>query len=92
MTQCREGGVNDLYETLVEIGAVLAYDMTLECVLSKLAYLLGKGYSDEKVKKLMMSDLRGELTDMKQQKKNQKFSLKNNGIVKAVMQILNVTD
>ena len=57
MTQCREGGVNDLYETgraLVEIGAVLAFDMTLESVLSKLAYLLGKGYSDEKVKKLMM--------------------------------------
>jgi 60kDa lysophospholipase len=53
MTQCREGGVNDLYETgraLVELGAVLAYDMTLECVLAKLAYLLGKGYSDEKTK------------------------------------------
>ena len=87
--------MNDLYETgraLVEIGAVLAYDMTLECVLSKLAYLLGKGYSDDKVKKLMMSDLRGELTDLKSQKKNQKYSLKNNEIVKAVMQVLNVTD
>ena len=53
MTQCREGGVNDLYETgrsLVQLGAVLAFDMTLECVLAKLAYLLGKGYSDDKIK------------------------------------------
>ena len=68
MTQCREGGVNDLYETgraLVELGAVLAFDMTLECVLAKLAYLLGKGYSDDKIKQLMMKDLRGELTDVK---------------------------
>ena len=87
--------MNDLYETgraLVEIGAVLAFDMTLECVLSKLAYLLGKGYSDEKVKKLMMTDLRGEMTDVKLKKKNEKFSLKNNEIVKAVTTILNVHD
>lgn len=57
MTQCREGGVNDLYETgraMIDIGAVLAFDMTLECVLAKLAYLVGKDYSTEKIKKMMM--------------------------------------
>lgn len=38
-----------------------------------------------------MKDLRGELTDLKVEKKSQgKFSLKNNEIVKAVTEILNV--
>ena len=41
----------------------------------------------------MMKDLRGELTDLKVEKKSQgKFSLKNNEIVKAVTEILNVQD
>ena len=56
MTQCHQGGVNDLYETgrvLVEMGAVLAYDMTLECIYAKLSYLLGKNYSTAKVKIMM---------------------------------------
>ena len=40
-----------------------------------------------------MKDLRGELTDLKAEKKGQgKFSLKNNEIVKAVTKILNVQD
>lgn len=57
MSQCKYGGVNDLYETgraLVEIGAVLAFDMTIECVISKLSYLIGKGYSVPKIKKMVM--------------------------------------
>ena len=78
MTQCQEGGVNDLYETgraLVEIGAVLAYDMTFECILAKLSYLLGKNYSSSKIKQMMMQSLKGELTDIKKDMNN--FSLKN---------------
>jgi L-asparaginase/Glu-tRNA(Gln) amidotransferase subunit D len=49
--------VNDLYETgkaLVEMGAVLAFDMTTESVLAKLSYLMGKQYSNEKIKMMMM--------------------------------------
>ena len=68
---------------MIDIGAVLAFDMTLECVLAKLAYLVGKDYSTEKIKRMMMQDLRGELTDIKK-KKEDKFSLKNNQLVKAV--------
>lgn len=93
MSQCKNGGVNDLYETgraLVDIGAVLAFDMTVECVISKLSYLLGKGYSVPKVKKMVMQSLRGEMTDLK--KTNNKFSLKNNELVKAVKSMLKVTD
>lgn len=56
-TQCSEGGVNDLYETgrvLVEQGAVLGHDMTLECIIAKLSYLIGNGFSNDKIKKMMM--------------------------------------
>ena len=53
MTQCQEGTVSDNKE-LVDLGAVLAFDMTLECIISKLSYLLGKNYSSSKVKKMMM--------------------------------------
>ena len=93
MSQCKDGGVNDLYETgraLVEIGAVLAFDMTVECVIAKLGYLLGKAYSVPKIKKMVMQSLRGEMTDLK--KSSNQFSLKNNDMVKAVRNILNVTD
>ena len=57
MTQCAEGGVNDLYETgryLVDLGAVLAFDMTFECITAKLSYLLGKKYPIVKIKEMMM--------------------------------------
>lgn len=89
MTQCKEGGVNDLYETgraLVELGAVLAFDMTVECVIAKLAYLLGKKFSNERIKSMMMQDMRGELTDVRglANKPSVKFSLRNNEMVKAV--------
>jgi len=55
-TQCTQGGVNDLYETgriLVQHGAVLAHDMTLECIIAKLSYLIGKKYSTSKIKNMM---------------------------------------
>lgn len=78
LTQCHKGGVNDLYEagrSLTELGAVLGQDMTLECCYAKLSYLLGKviriitstfqSYSSDKIKKMMSTSLRGELTDIK---------------------------
>ena len=93
MTQCHQGEVNDVYETgrlLVELGAVLGNDMTIECVYAKLSYLLGKGYSAQKVKTMMMQSLKGELTDLK--KASHTFTLKNNKMVQAVAKVLNVTD
>ena len=91
MSQCKDGGVNDLYETgrsLTKVGAILAYDMTVECIISKLSYLIGKSYSVPKIKKMVMQNLRGELTDTK--KLANQFSLKNNEMVKAVKKILHV--
>ncbi len=49
----------------MELGAVLAYDMTSECVIAKLSYLIGNNYSTDKIKKMMSQSLRGELTDLK---------------------------
>lgn len=68
ISQCHKGEVNDLYETgraLVEMGAVLGQDMTAECCYAKLSYLLGKGYTVDKIKRMMMTSMKGELTDIK---------------------------
>jgi hypothetical protein len=61
--------------------------MTLECCYAKLSYLLGKEYSNEKIKNLLVSSMRGELTDIKQMK--ERFSLKNSNLVKAIAKVLN---
>ena len=90
LTQCHRGTVNDLYEAgraLTDLGAVLGQDMTVECCYAKLAYLLGKGYSTDKVKKMMVTSMRGELTDLKRSKEI--FSLKNSNLVRAVAKVLN---
>eukprot|EP00842_Homolaphlyctis_polyrhiza_P000206 jgi/Hompol1/1186/HPOL_005530-RA len=64
-TQCKRGLVSDIYETgkaLTRIGIVPGADMTPECALTKLSYLLAK-YSDVSIcRKLMRDSLRGELT------------------------------
>jgi hypothetical protein len=61
--------------------------MTLECCYAKLSYLLGKGYSQEKIKQLLVTSMRGELTDIKERK--ERFSLKNSNLVKAIAKVLN---
>ncbi len=61
--------------------------MTLECCYAKLSYLLGKGYTPEKIKTLLGTSMRGELTDIKERK--ERFSLKNSNLVKAIAKVLN---
>jgi len=66
-TQCFRGSVMmGAYATghaLVEAGVVSANDMTLEAVVCKIGYLLGRGdLTREKVKNLIGISLRGELT------------------------------
>ncbi|KAJ2933790.1 hypothetical protein H1R20_g3297, partial [Candolleomyces eurysporus] len=66
ITQCMKGAVSDDYETgrtLLQSGVVPGIDMTPECALTKLAYLLGKPeLSIKEVRDLMGTPLRGELT------------------------------
>ncbi|EPQ57971.1 asparaginase-domain-containing protein [Gloeophyllum trabeum ATCC 11539] len=66
ITQCVKGSVGDAYETgrtLLKSGVVPGGDMTPECALAKLSYLLSKPeLSVSEVRDLVMSPLRGEIT------------------------------
>ncbi|KAJ2665942.1 hypothetical protein IW148_001300 [Coemansia sp. RSA 1199] len=65
VTQCQRGNVSDLYATargLTRAKVVPGRDMTSECALTKLSYLLGRGFSPERCREMMGRSLRGELT------------------------------
>ncbi|EQC33808.1 hypothetical protein SDRG_08491 [Saprolegnia diclina VS20] len=65
-TQCLHGRTQlDTYATgvkLLEMGVITSYDMTIESCVSKLAYLMGKGFRGVGLKEKMETDLRGELS------------------------------
>ncbi len=65
-TQCLKGSVNlHGYATgsaLAEAGVLSGYDMTVEAALAKLFYLFSQEYSLPTLRRLIQSDLRGELT------------------------------
>ena len=64
-SQCLRGkvdlGVYSVGKALFDIGVIGAGDMTPECVVTKLAYLLSKKLSKAEITKAMMANLRGEL-------------------------------
>ncbi|MBE0648445.1 MAG: L-asparaginase 1, partial [Bacteroidales bacterium] len=47
---------------LQKIGVIGGADITTESAVAKLMYLLGAGYSREKIEKLLQTPLRGEMT------------------------------
>jgi len=65
-TQCLRGTVHlGDYSTgaaIAQAGVISGRDMTSEAILTKLFYLFSRGYQPSKVKRLMLQDLRGELT------------------------------
>lgn len=66
VTQCLAGSVNmDIYATgkcLKEAGVVNGYDATTESALGKLFYLLGEIDDNATVKRMLETDLRGEIS------------------------------
>ncbi|HOD40386.1 MAG TPA: asparaginase [Candidatus Wallbacteria bacterium] len=64
-TQCLLGEVDlNLYEVgmkAAKIGAIAAFDMTLETTLCKLMYALGKSGDLKEIKKIMKTDICGEI-------------------------------
>ncbi|KAI8325289.1 asparaginase-domain-containing protein, partial [Martensiomyces pterosporus] len=65
VTQCSRGNVSDLYATargLTKAKVVPGRDMTSECALTKLSYLLGRGFSPDECREMLSRSLRGELT------------------------------
>jgi len=66
LTQCSFGCVNmNNYATgnsLLKVGVISGYDLTIEAALTKLHFLLSQNLSIEKIRIQMQSNLRGELT------------------------------
>lgn len=66
-SQCIQGSVSlGAYETskaLRDIGAINGGDMTTEAAMTKLIYLFSKGLAVEEIRRQMMKNLRGELTE-----------------------------
>ncbi len=66
VTQCKGGAVEmGKYETSISlgrIGVIGGSDITTESAIAKMMYLLGEGYSQVEVKRLLQLPLRGELT------------------------------
>lgn len=66
-TQCLHGvakiGAYEASADLEEAGAISGYDLTVEAAVTKLYFLLSQQYSMEQIRKLMVTDLRGELTN-----------------------------
>jgi L-asparaginase len=67
ITQCQQGKViQGMYETssaLKKIGVVGGSDLTFEGAITKLMFLLGQKLSRDQLKKMLQSNLRGELSN-----------------------------
>ena len=67
ITQCQMGAVEmGLYATgnqLLQAGVVSGRDMTVECAVTKLMVLFGRGFDAQEVRKLMCQSLAGEMSE-----------------------------
>ena len=89
VSQCRKGEVTSSYETgsvLEKLGVVFAGDITVECALAKLAYLLGKNYEKKTIQKLLKDNLRGELS----LRQEEFFSFQSNSFINSILKMMDL--
>ncbi len=53
--------INEPGQLALELGAIPAWDMSMESMVTKLSWLLGNGYTYQEIQKEMMTSLRGEI-------------------------------
>ncbi len=67
ITQCLHGSVllgdYEASNSFVRSGVVCGKDMTTEAAITKLMFLLGKGFTDDEIKTKLQANLRGEISD-----------------------------
>ena len=60
--QCTRRGKYETSVGLGKIGVIGGYDITTESAITKLMYLLGDGYNNDIIIKMLNTSLRGEIT------------------------------
>ena len=65
MSQCLEGatrmGRYEIGRRALDLGAIEAYDMSTECVITKLMWAIARADSTDEVRKIMHTDYCGEV-------------------------------
>jgi len=89
VSQCKKGEVSSSYETgsiLERLGVIFAGDITVECALAKLAYLLGKKYDKRTTQRLLKDSLRGELSVTQEEF----FSFQSNSFINIIGKMMDI--
>ena len=65
----KEGNNNESFDEIISL-VMNGSDMTVEAVVTKLSYLMGKGLRGQKLKKQFENNLRGEMTPIDEMSNN----------------------